>query len=176
MNSQNPLEHLFKKYYPVWLVIALLVLVLNGCRGGRQVSNQSNTQSGNPSQANSSTSGAKPSGLIKQVHMAKDNGKGGPGEETDTFGPADKTIHCVVELAEPNANTKIRYSWWVVEAEGENNEKVQNEKIEDVDYTTKPDDRIVHGHLTVPDDWPPGKYKVDIYVNGNLEKLSLIHI
>lgn len=102
--------------------------------------------------------------------MAKDNGKGGPGDETGTFGPTDKTIHCVVELAEPSAGAKIRYSWWVVEAEGEQNEKVQNEKIEDFEYTAKPEERIVHAHLTMPDDWPPGKYKVDVYVNGNLEQ------
>jgi hypothetical protein len=168
MKSSNPTEPALRKYYRSWFVIGLLVFVVNGC--GRQATNQSNSQSGNASQADSSSSSAKPTGVIKQVHMARDNGKGGPGEETDTFGPTDRMIHCVVELAEPNPGMKIRYSWWVVEAEGEQNEKVQNEKIEDIDYTTRPDDRIVHGHLTVPDDWPQGKYKVDVYVNGNLEQ------
>ncbi|HET6890857.1 MAG TPA: hypothetical protein VFH31_07120 [Pyrinomonadaceae bacterium] len=169
MKSLNPIARA-KKYHRIWLAIGLFVFVVNGCSGGRQASNQTNTQSGNPSQSEGSTSGAKPTGIIKQVHMAKDNGKGGPGEETDTFGPTDNTIHCVVELAEPNAGAKIRYSWWVVEAQGEKNEKVQNQKIEDFEYTTKSDERIVHGHLTMPDDWPPGKYKVDVYVNGNLEQ------
>lgn len=163
MKSSNPTTHVLRKYRRTWFVIGLLIFVVNGCSGGRQASNQSNTGS-------SQGSGANPTGLIKQVHVAKDNGQGGPGEETDTFGPTDKTIHCVVELAEPKAETKLRYSWWVVEAEGENNKKIQNENIEDVEYTTKPEDRIVHGHLTVPDDWPPGKYKVDVYVNGNLEQ------
>ena len=166
MKSSNQTEGSFRDYL-TWFVIGLLVFVVSGCRSARQTSN---TQSENPSQIEGGASAAKPSGLIKEVHMAKDNGKGGPGEEMDTFGPTDKTIHCVVELNEPNAGTKIRYSWWVIDAEGDNNEKVQNEKIEDVDYTTKPDDRIIHGHLTVPDDWPPGKYKVEVYVNGNLEQ------
>ncbi len=164
MKSPNPRERTLVKYRRIWFVIGLLVFV-NGCSGGRQVSNQSSNQSGNLSQGENPTSGAKSTGLIKQAHMAKDNGKGGPGDKTDTFGPADRTIHCVVELAEPSAETKIRYSWWVVEAEG-----AKNEKIEDIEYTTRPEDRVVHGHLTLPNDWPPGKYKVDVYVNGNLEQ------
>ena len=169
MKSLNPIARALKKSYRGWLVIGLLVFVINGCSGARQASNQTNTQAGNPSQSEGSAS-AKSTGIIKQVHMAKDNGKGGPGEEADTFGPTDHTIHCVVELAEPNPGAKIRYSWWIVEAAGEKNEKLQNEKIEDLEYTTKPDERIIHGHLAVPDDWPPGKYKVDVYVNGNLEQ------
>jgi hypothetical protein len=169
MKDPNPIQRALRKYRRTWFVIGLLVFLVNGCSGGRPASNQSNTQS-NPSPADSPGSGAKPTGVIKEVHMARDNGKGGPGEATDTFGATDRTIHCVVELAEPNAEAKIRYSWWVVEAEGENNEKVKNDKIEDIEYTTKPEDRIVHGHLTVPDDWPQGKYRVDIYVNGNLER------
>lgn len=162
----TPIARALREYHRIWLAIGLLVFVVNACSGGRQASNQTN----NPSQSEGSTSGAKSTGIIKQVHVAKDNGQGGPGEEADTFGPTDNTIHCVVELAEPNPGAKIRYSWWVVEAEGEKNEKVRNEKIEDFEYTTKPDERIVHSHLTMPDDWPPGKYKVDVYVNGNLEQ------
>lgn len=159
MKNPNPTERALRKYYRTFFLIGLVVFVLNGCSGGRQASNQSNL-----SQGESPSGGAKPTGIIKQIHMARDNGQGGPGEAADNFGPTDRTIHCVVELAEPNAETKIRYSWWVIEAEG-----AKNEKIEDIEYATKPEDRIVHGHLTV-DDWPPGKYKVDVYVNGNLEE------
>lgn len=136
--------------------LAFLILTLQGCDARRRSSDQ-NSQT--------PTGGAKATGIIKDVHLARDDGKGGHGEAADTFGADDKTIHCVTELTQPTPNTKIRYSWWVVEA-GE----TKNEKIEDIDYTTKPEDRVVHSHLTVPSDWPPGSYKVDIYVNGNLEK------
>ena len=170
MKDPNPIERSLRKSRRTWFVIGLLVFVINGCSGGRQASNQSNPQSGNPAQGEGPTSGGKPTGIIKEAHVAKDNGQGGPGEETDTFGPTDKTIHCVVELAEPKPGATIRYSWWLVEAEGENNERIKNEKIQDFEYTTKPDERIVHGHMTMPDDWPPGEYRVDVYVNGNLEE------
>ena len=142
--------------------LALLVFALQGCDARRRPSTENSSAGVAP------TGGAKSTGIIKSVQFAKDDGKGGHGEPTDTFGPDDKTIHCVVEFAEPQPNAKIRYSWWVVEA-GE----TKNEKIEDIEYTTKPQDRIVHSHLTVPtDDWPPGSYKVDVYVNGNLEQTA----
>lgn len=59
----------------------------------------------------------------------------------------------------------MRFSWWLMDADG-----TQNEKIKDVDYTTKALENIVHGHLTRPQDWPQGKYKVEVYVNDSLDK------
>lgn len=139
---------------------AFLVLGLQGCGARRQASTPN-------SSVEAPTGGARSTGAIKDVQMAKDDGKGGPADPADTFGGDDKTIHCVVELAEPKPNTKIRYSWWVVDA-GE----TKNEKIDEFEYTTTAQDRIVHSHLTVPNDWPPGSYKVDVYVNGNLEQTA----
>ena len=59
----------------------------------------------------------------------------------------------------------MKFSWWIVDAEGS-----KNQKIKDIDYRTKPLENIVHGHLTLPQDWPIGKYKVQVYVNGDLDK------
>jgi len=28
----------------------------------------------------------------------------------------------------------------------------------------------VHGHLQLPSDWPKGTYRVEVYINGNLDK------
>lgn len=139
----------------------VLIFALQGCDARRRPSNQ------NPSSAEAPTGGVKPTGIVKDILTAKDDGKGGPAEPADTFDAEDRTIHCVVELSDPKPNTKIRYSWWVVEA-GE----TKNEKIEDFEYTTTAQDRIVHSHLTLPNDWPPGSYKVDVYVNGNLEQTA----
>ena len=49
-------------------------------------------------------------------------------------------------------------------------EGTKNEKIKEIDYTTSAGDNVVHGHLTVPRDWPAGKYKCEVYVNGVLDK------
>lgn len=97
--------------------------------------------------------------------MAKDDGNGDPGEKTDTFEPGDRTVHCVATLKEAKSGTDMKFSWWIVDAEG-----TQDKKIKDIDYTTKALENVIHGHLSLPRDWPKGKYKVEVYVNGNLDK------
>ncbi len=104
------------------------------------------------------------SGPISEGHMAKDN-NGQPGDQTNTFNPSDHTVHCVVKLKEAKDGTKIKFAWWIVDAEG-----TKDEKIKDIDYTTQGAENIVHGHLTLPRDWPKGKYKCEVSVNGNVEK------
>ena len=101
---------------------------------------------------------------IKEIHMAKDDG-GKPGEKTNSFDPGDRTIHCVATLKEAKSGTEMRFSWWIVDADG-----TQNKKIKDIDYTTRTLENIIHGHLSLPQDWPKGKYKVQVYVNGDLDK------
>jgi hypothetical protein len=34
----------------------------------------------------------------------------------------------------------------------------------------------VHGHLSLPQDWPAGKYKVEVYVNGDLDKTAFYSV
>jgi len=67
--------------------------------------------------------------------MAKDDGKGQPGAETKAFSPSDHTIHCVAKLGEAKDGTKVTFAWWNVD---------KNEKIKDLDYTTKGAENIVH--------------------------------
>ena len=97
--------------------------------------------------------------------MAKDNGSGAPGSQTESFAPDDRTIHAVATLKEAKEGTKMKFAWWIVDAGGS-----KNEKIKEIDYTTKPLENVVHGHLTLPQDWPKGKYKVQIFINGDLDK------
>lgn len=112
-----------------------------------------------------STNSNSTSGAISDIHMAKDNGRGDPGDETNTFRPSDHTVHCLAKLRNPKEGTRIKFSWWIVDAQG-----TTNEKIKEIDYTTGPNDNVVHGHLTVPRDWPKGKYKCEVYVDGALDK------
>jgi hypothetical protein len=153
------------KRNPAWLGAGLFVFVVLACNLSR------NANTNNSSNSNSN-SGAQPtnadlgSGIaIKEVHMAKDDGNGSPSEASDTFDPGDRTVHCVTTLNTPKSGTQMRFAWWIVSAGSS-----QNEKIKDMEYKTKARDKIVHGHLTVPRDWPVGKYKVQVYVNGDLDR------
>ena len=153
------------KHHPAWLAAGLLFFVVLACSNA---SKNTNTNSNSNSNSNSSTSTDSDlgSGLaIKEIHMAKDDGNGDPGDETDSFAPSDRTIHCVTTLKEAKSGTQMKFSWWIVDADG-----TKNKKIKDIDYSTRALENVVHGHLTLPQDWPVGKYKVQIYVNGDLDR------
>ena len=152
------------KRHSASLAVGLMLVVVLACSLGKKSTNLSTNQSAGSDNSNSNSS-ATASGAISDVHMAKDDGKGDPGEESDVFDGKDRTIHCVVKLDDSKSGTKMKFSWWVVEAND-----TKNEKIRDIDYTTRALENVVHAHLTAPRDWPPGKYKVEVYVNDNLEK------
>jgi hypothetical protein len=154
------------KHHPAWLAAGLLVFVVLACNLSKNSNTTSNSNSNSNSSSNSNTSSELGSGAaIKDIHMAKDDGNGAPGDTTDTFAPGDRTVHCVATLKESKSGTQMKFSWWIVDADG-----TKNQKIKEIDYSTKALENIVHGHLTLPQDWPVGKYKVQIYVNGDLDR------
>ena len=140
------------KHHPAWLAAGLLVFVVLACN----LSKNSNSNS---------TTSTSSSNAIKEIHMAKDDGNGAPGAETESFESGDRTVHCVATLSEAKSGTQMKFSWWIVDAGGS-----KDEKIKDIDYTTGTLENVIHGHLTLPKDWPVGKYKVQVYVNGELDK------
>lgn len=149
------------KHHPAWLAAGLLVFVLLACNLGKKTTNSNSNSNSNSGSTVDQGSGS----YIKEIHMAKDNGRGAPGDETDSFAPDDRTIHAVATLKEAKAGTQMKFAWWIVDAEGS-----KNQKIKEIDYTTRPLENIVHGHLSLPQDWPKGKYKVQIFINGDLDK------
>lgn len=151
------------KHHPAWLAASLLVFVVLACNLGKKTTNDNSNSNSN---SNSSTASDQGSGTyIKEIHMAKDNGRGAPGDETEGFAPGDRTIHCVATLKEAKAGTQMKFVWWIVDAEG-----TKNQKIKEIDYSTRALENVVHGHLTLPQDWPAGKYKVQIFINSDLDK------
>jgi hypothetical protein len=133
------------KKNPAWLAAGLLVFVVLAC----------NFSAGTNSN----------SGPITKITMAKDNGSGDPGDETNTFTPADHKIHCLVTLKEPKEGVKVSFLWWVVDAGG-----AKNQMLKQLDYTTESDVKVVHGNLSSTRDWQSGKYKVETQINGTTAK------
>lgn len=150
------------KPHAAWLAAGLLVFVVLACNLGKMKNANTNSNSN----SNASTEADTGSGnAIKEIHMAKDDGNGDPGEETSSFAPGDKTVHCVATLKEAKSGTKMRFAWWAVDVQD-----TQNKKIQEINYSTKALENVIHGHLTYPQDWPTGKYKVEVYVNGDLDR------
>lgn len=162
------------KQHPAWLATGLFVFVVLACNLSRNANKNSNSNSNSNSNASSQPNTEVDLGsavAIKEIHMAKDNGNGQPGDETTSFEPGDHTIHCVTTLNAPKAGTDMRFAWWMVDAGGSH-----NEKFKEIEYTTKPREYLVHGHLTFSRDWPTGKYKVQVYVNGDLDRTVFFNI
>jgi len=152
------------KHNPSWLAAGLVLFVVLACNLGKKSTNVNNSNS-NREAAPVAEAITGPGEYIAEIHMAKDDASGNPGDKTKSFSASDRKIHCVVELKEPKAGTQMKFSWWIVDADGR-----KNQSIKDIDYATKPREKQIHGHLSVPEDWPTGKYKVQVFVNGDLDR------
>jgi outer membrane usher protein FimD/PapC len=84
-----------------------------------------------------------------------------PVDPTTEFTTADPIIHCVVELANAPTGTGVRAVWRVVDAEGVEAGTV----IDTADIEAGSDSNMVDFTLTPNFSMPPGRYKVDIYLN-----------
>ena len=125
------------------IALALMLFAVLACSGGDK--NSSGTH-------------------INDLYMAKDD-SGKAGDKVTSFSPSDHKIYAVAKLNTSESGTKTKFIWYVVDAGGS-----KNEKIQEINYETKALENQVSGHLEYPKDWPTGKYKVEAYVNGNLEK------
>lgn len=143
------------KRHSAWLALGLLLFVVVAC---------SFSAGTNRNSTNSNRNDDSGSGAIRDAFMARDD-NGQPGAQAETFDDQDRTIHCRITLKDPKDGTRLRFAWWVVDAGG-----LRNEKLKEIDYTTKGAENIVHANLTRRDKWPEGKYKVEVFVDNNLEE------
>ncbi len=84
---------------------------------------------------------------------------------TKVFKPEDHIFHTVINLNNPTAGTKVRTVYIAVDAEG-----AKNQEIVQVEYQVKTVEDIVHASAELPNDWPVGTYKADIYLNDKLDR------
>ncbi|MCA9934238.1 MAG: serine protease [Ardenticatenaceae bacterium] len=97
---------------------------------------------------------------IADAHMAKD---ADGAQATSTFAP-DDTFYLLVDLANATDGTKVKAAWTAVSVEGAD----PNTHLDDVELTSG------SGTLTFDlkndGSWPAGDYKVDVYLNDELDR------
>jgi hypothetical protein len=149
-----------------WLATGLLIFTVLACNLSKNSnnSNNSNSNSNSNKATPEPTRRANTDIFVEKIYMAKDD-DGKPGDETSTFAASDRTVHCVIELNKAKKGTKVRFVWKAVDVAGS-----RNEEIKTIDYTTNSFENKVRGHLTLPRDWPIGKYRVEVYINDSLDK------
>ena len=142
------------KHHPAWLAAGFVVFALLACN-----------LSGNKN-ANTNGSNRPPNAevYVDQLHMAKDD-NGDPGASTTSFAPSDRTVHVVITLNKQKAGTKVRVVWIAADVAG-----AKNKELKSLDYTTTAADKTIPGYLRWSADWERGDYKVEVYINGVLDK------
>jgi hypothetical protein len=104
------------------------------------------------------SSGTPEPDRITATHLYQDDGSGNAGAEVTAFAPSDRTMHFMVETN----NLVTGHIKWVFTA-------VDTSDGQDIEITTVEGDlsevNNLTADLTLPNDWPTGSYKVDIYLN-----------
>ena len=153
------------------LALALLVFAGLACNfsvgntngGNANTGSTSNTGTSNTSSSNSSSTSSDTGGVhVTELYASKTS----EGDEETSFSPSDRTIYAIARLSDAKAGTNVTFTWYGVDVAGHE----KNSKVKDVEYTTQPNENIVNAHLTAPEDWPKGTYRIETEVNGKADK------
>ena len=156
------------KRYPAYLAAGLLLFAVLACNLSKNSNNNNSNNANKTSNTNKATPqptrAANADVYIDKIYMAKDK-DGQAGDETTSYAPGDRTVHCIIELNKAKKDTAVQFIWKAEDVSGS-----RDEEIKTIDYSTKSFENKVHGHLTLPRDWPAGKYRVEVWINGSLDK------
>jgi hypothetical protein len=111
----------------------------------------------------------KPSGpAIAPAAMAQ--GEDGASPTTD-FAPDAEKLYCYVEMRGKTAGAKVTARWIAVEAEGVS----RNYEIDSARIALEGDQNVINFSLEKPaKGWPPGKYRVDLYLGDSPEPVRSV--
>lgn len=156
------------KRHSGWLAAGLLLFAVLACNLGKNNNNANNSNSNSTSNKNSNSPvtnrPANAEVYVETINMAKDD-DGKPGDATTTFESSDSKIHCVINLNKAKGGTKIKTVWIAADVEG-----TKNQELKTLDYTTNSFEKKITGYLTWKGDWPKGQYRLEVYINGALDK------
>lgn len=96
------------------------------------------------------------------ITLKADDGKGGAGEEVDSFLASDRKLHFEIALNENVAvGTKLKFSFTAVDTDAG-----KNMKVTDVEITADKSDSILSSSISAKKDWPVGDYRMDLFADG----------
>lgn len=104
-------------------------------------------------------------GGVEEVYLAKDDGSGKAGEQVTEFRTNDIPIYCVV-LLEADASAVVKMNFVAVNVAGVKPET----KVVTASYTTKDGQNRVNFTGRPDGNWTPGKYRVDLFLDGKKAK------
>jgi hypothetical protein len=99
--------------------------------------------------------------FITDVELARDDGAGHGGQVVKGFRVKDNPLHCLVTLSRQAAGTRVRFVWTAVDAGGE-----RGKTLASTESVTRAGEIVCDGQLSLPREWPAGRYSVGATVNG----------
>lgn len=103
--------------------------------------------------------------FVTDAELARDDGAGRAGQRVTGFRSKDNPLHCVASLNKPRAGVRVRFVWVAVDAGGER-ERV----LADAEYVTRAGESRADGVASLPREWPRGRYRVQVMLNGRVVK------
>ena len=103
--------------------------------------------------------------FITDIELARDDGGGRAGQVVKGFKRKDNPIHCAVTLSRAVAGTKVQFVWTALDAGGKRDEVLATNEV-----VTKPGEQVADGQLSLPREWPAGRYRVRATVNNRSSK------
>jgi hypothetical protein len=94
-------------------------------------------------------------------------------EHKESFGVQTSGIVAVVGLKEVKPGTRVKGCWVAVDTVAVSNYEIDSAEVQ----LTKSGDNVAQFAISKPDnDWPVGKYKLDVYVDGQLSKSAFFEV
>lgn len=103
--------------------------------------------------------------FITDIELARDDGGGRHGQVVRNFRRTDNPLHCVVTLSRARGGTRVRFVWIAVEAGG-----TRENVLADAESVTGAREMVVDGVMSLPRQWPAGRYRVQATVNNRTSK------
>lgn len=97
---------------------------------------------------------------VQKVTLSRTEG----GEAVTSFSPTDRTFHAAIELNRIETGLTAKTVWTAVETTGGQNVEIAQKEFSGLAVN------IIKAQVELPRDWPAGKYKLDIYLNGTIAK------
>lgn len=106
-----------------------------------------------------------PAPAVEEIYLARDNGGGKAGEQVTEFRTTDVPIHCIV-LLDTRAKAIVKMNFVAVSVAGVKPET----KVVTTSYTTVEGQNRVNFTGRPDGRWTPGKYRMDLFVDGRLAR------
>lgn len=92
------------------------------------------------------------------------------GTAASTFSPTDHVIYAAIQLSRIEAGLTAKVVWTAVDTSAGQNTEVASKEFTGLVVN------VINAQVELPQDWPTGKYKLDVYLNGALANTTAFTI